>query len=692
MADLRAQALDTTGFGYVEVADSDKLLIGNIAPSSGNLTIGGASATDSVVIDVNNDLSISGDGVLNLTGTGNLNITGTGTHVISGGALDVDVTSDFSADMTLSSGANLSGSTGSALSGFDSIEGISSGDLLDKTAAETITGQYTFQAGAATNPKLVVQAAGGEAADTILFQVQTSAGGNLFSVDTEGDVVVAGGETVAGSTIYTGDITLGDGGNTIQLGSAASPANGDRVYINTTGTTDGSFSITSANLNIDTSGNIDTDGNITLNDGGSINSTNNGDITIDADGSGVVNVADNLNAQNGLDVTNSALTADSGLTLTTTGITMTGLDIGTSANRAGTGYFDTIDATTITGAIVADGTNSNIWVVNEDAVSGTSEDSALVQEAGDGSNLHVWQTINDSSAVQNILRYKQDPTDPKDIAEAGYTDVVVYDGPTAGVSFSGNVDAQSGLDVTGAALTIDSNGIDCGGNIDLNGTLSFDAAGTIDTSGNNNLTVDAGSASVLVTAGTVDLQTNVTALDVPSNTGFSIGGTALTTTSFTATAADVIFGDGTGDADPYHTHGSAASADQIVLDSLTTAAMSQYQAGYTSSDNTVSPTDCSSTSGTYLTATFTGVYDGVSGEMVNAGKVEVQFDTGLTPAPVAGDPAILSWVNTGQFRNRAPASGSGHFLTWAGVVLDASNYSTNQRCVVILQPNRPVKR
>ena len=696
MADLRALALEATGFGTLEVGDADKLLVGNIAPSSGDLTIGGASGSDGVIIEAGHDLDMSGDSVLTLAGTGNLNVTATGTHAITGGDLDVDVTSNFSANMTLSGGADLTGTSGSALSGFDSIEGIDSANLLDKTAAETITGQYTFQAGSGANPKLVVQAAGGEPADTILFEVQSSGGSSLFSVDTEGDVAIAGGETIAGAVVYTGDITLGDGGNTIKIGADTTPTQGDNVYINTTGTSDGQFSLTTANTTItnagaiDTAGNISTDGNFVLNDGGSLTSTNNGDITINADGTGVVNVTDNLNASAGLDVTNAALTADSGLTLTGTGITMTGLDIGTAVNRAGTGYFDTINATNIIGSVSTCGTTCNQWEINSDAASGTAEDVGVMFPGGDGANVQNFQLFNDTSSPEMILRYKQDPTDPADMAEAGYTTVAQY--APAQITFSQNVDASSGLDVTGAALTVDANGIDSGGNIDLAGTLSFDAAGTIDTSGNNNLTINTGTQDVLVTAGTVDVQTNVTTLDVPDGTGFSIGGTALTTTSWTATAADIIFGDGTGDADPYHTHGSSGSADQVVIDGLTTTAMSQYQAGYVSANNTVSPTDCSSATGTYLTSTFAGVYDNTTGEIVNAGKVEVQFDGSLTPAPTAGDPAILSWVNSGQFRNRPPAAGSGNFWTWAGTVLDASTYGTNQRCVIIIQPNRPIQR
>ena len=54
MADYRALAIEANGFGQLEISDADKLLVGNVAPSSGNLTIGGATAADGVVIDAGN--------------------------------------------------------------------------------------------------------------------------------------------------------------------------------------------------------------------------------------------------------------------------------------------------------------------------------------------------------------------------------------------------------------------------------------------------------------------------------------------------------------------------------------------------------------------------------------------------------------------------------------------------------------
>ena len=745
MANYRVVALEPTGFGNVEVADSDVILAGNINPASGDLTLGGGSPADGVIIAAGHDLDMSGDGVFNLAGTGNLNVTASGTHAISGGTLDVDVASDFSGTMTLSGGADLVGTAGSTIGTFDAISTIVGGtiggivqeSLVDKTAAELITGQWTFQSDNVTNPKMIVKAAGGEAANSLLFQVQDSAGSNLFSVDVEGDVVIAGGETVAGTTIYTGDVTLGDGANTIQLGSAATPAVGDNVYINTTGTADGNFSLTTANINIATNGDVDTNGDLTFTGGGTIGSTANGDIDLTPNGTGEVNITNlaacgsNCNAwvtnqdsvagtaeyagsvwldgdgttnvegwrwrndganqefklqtkQNPTLATNLAEVWTDIITATPTAVT-----VNAPTFNATTGNFTTITGN-FTGTIAGCGTSCNQWEINNDAAGGTAEDVGVMFPGGDGVNVQNFQFFNDTSVPEMVLRYKQNPIDPANMAEGAYT--AVLQASSTQITLTPNVNALAGLDVTGAALTVDANGIDSGGSIDLAGTLSFDAAGTIDTSGNNDLTINTGTQDVLVTADTVDLQTNVTTLDVPSNSGFSIGGTPLTSTLWTATGHDAVFGGPASNADAYHTHASASAADQIIIGGLTTTAMSQYLAGYVSANNTITPCDASTGTGSYLTATFAGVYDTTAGELVNAGKIEVQFDAALAPAPVPGDPAILSWVNNGQFRNRPPAAGSGHYFTWAGVVLDASTYGTNQRCIVIIQPSRPIMR
>ena len=232
-------------------------------------------------------------------------------------------------------------------------------------------------------------------------------------------------------------------------------------------------------------------------------------------------------------------------------------------------------------------------------------------------------------------------------------------------------------------------GLDCAGSIDLNGTLSFDGPGTIDTSGNNDLTINTGTQDVLVTAANVDLDTNVSTLAIPAATSLTLGGVAITSANFTAPAIDIVFGDGTTNGDPYHTHTDVTAENELTVDGLTTATLNQYEACYVSANNTVLATDCSVATGTFLTATTAGVYNGNAGEIVYAGKVEVQFETGLTL--IAGEIANLSWTTAGYYTNLVPTNGSKNFQTKAGIILDTSLYvNPTWRCVMLIQPAKPI--
>jgi hypothetical protein len=658
MALLRVLARDAVGYGTQEVADSDTLLAGIIAPGAGNLTIGGTGVGGNVVVTSGQTLTVDG-------AAGSINLTG---------------------------GADLLAAAGSTLSGFDSIEGITSSNLVDKSASETITGQWIYQAAGTTNPKLIVKAAAvGQSANDILFQVQTSAGANLFSVDLEGDIVVAGGETVSGTTNFTGNITLGDGGNTVQLGSAAAPAVGDNVYINTTGTADGNFSVTTTNFNIDTAGIIDTNGNVVVVNADAAVGTNEYAANVWLDGDGVANieawrVLDDGGTQ-AFDLaykqnpTNPKNLAEAGwtsiLTATPLGVTING----------------TLSATTISGAIATNGTTANVWAVNTDAAGATAENSMIVSAGGDGANVQAWRWFNSTTPKTFTMQYKQDPTSLVNPAEA-YTLNALVAYSTGVVDFPYNVNAQAGLDVTGAALTVDANGIDSAGNIDLNNTLSFDGAGTIDTSAtNNDLTINVGTGHVHATAALVDLRTSVTLLDIPAGsvsalTGLSIGGTKITTANFTAPNMDTLLNGS--NADALHTH-SAVDADQVRVAGMTTAGMTTYYAGYISANDTILPTDCSSATGTFATSSFAGVYDGTAGTMITNGKVEVQFIAGIV-GMVAGDPAILSWTSAGRFTNSATGSPGGTFITRVGTVLNTSTYGVNQRCTIVIHAQAPSKK
>lgn len=132
-------------------------------------------------------------------------------------AFDVNIATDFSANVTLSGGADLTAAAGSALSGFDSIEGILSGNLVDKSAAESISGVWSFDA----NPK--IQDAGNDnyatlaVADLAADRVYTmpEAGADAYFVMSEGDM------TINGEKIFS-NIDLN---SQFQIGGVATSAN-----------------------------------------------------------------------------------------------------------------------------------------------------------------------------------------------------------------------------------------------------------------------------------------------------------------------------------------------------------------------------------------------------------------------------------------------------------------------------------
>ena len=254
------------------------------------------------------------------------------------------------------------------------------------------------------------------------------------------------------------------------------------------------------------------------------------------------------------------------------------------------------------------------------------------------------------------------------------------------INATSNLNATAGLDVTGGTLTTGSDGIDSGGRIDLIGTLSFDTAGTISIDDDSTLSITTGSSgSITTTAALVDLQTNTTALDVPEGIGFMIGGSALTTANWNSTNVDTLL-DG-GNATALHVH-NAINSDQVRSLTITTGSVAQYQAAYIRLDRTALPTTAGS-DGTLATAMFAGVYDGTAGTLVTGGEVVVQFDGSL--GCVAGEPAVLSGDNPGQFTNIETGTGINSWVTRVGVILDASTYASNQRCTILIHAQWPEK-
>ena len=113
MADYRAIAWDQTTRIDTEISDTDTLNVGNIAPLSGILTLGGSGASPDVYIANGHDLQVWGigaefrvDGGANaiIGGSGSLQVPAVGSHRIYGGTLSIEVPTNLSDTLTLING------------------------------------------------------------------------------------------------------------------------------------------------------------------------------------------------------------------------------------------------------------------------------------------------------------------------------------------------------------------------------------------------------------------------------------------------------------------------------------------------------------------------------------------------------------------------------------------------------------
>jgi len=269
-----------------------------------------------------------------------------------------------------------------------------------------------------------------------------------------------------------------------------------------------------------------------------------------------------------------------------TDVLATGHDFGTAANRLGDVYCTTIDSTNFN----SDGTNSNVWIVNEDAAAGTPEDTGIALPSADASDVENWQIVSDASAQDLHFKYKQNPTDPGDLSEPGYLlALVLAQNGAAQLAGSLGISGTSLLFSGGAGTVVTSGGnlnLTAGGSGDVNITAGGTTGDLVVTADNWNLAsngnvttdgteydfttngiVEAQSGRLVLRASTfvqgdaplVDLRTSVTALDVPSGTAFRIGGVALTTGNWTAPNVDTLL-DGS-NADALHTHAQTGGVD-----------------------------------------------------------------------------------------------------------------------------------
>ncbi|MBU0577631.1 hypothetical protein KJ742_01630 [Patescibacteria group bacterium] len=82
--------------------------------------------------------------------------------------------------------------------------------------------------------------------------------------------------------------------------------------------------------------------------------------------------------------------------------------------------------------------------VNSGAIAADNVDSGITLTTGDGTNIENWMILNDESAKNLVFRYKEDPTDPTDLTEAGYTDYLTITDNGASTT---RLETQAGLSI-----------------------------------------------------------------------------------------------------------------------------------------------------------------------------------------------------------------------------------------------------
>lgn len=635
--------------------------------------------------------------------------------------------------------------------GTRTIAGIQNQNLVDKTAAETITmgvgdGWNFISSGDNTSPNLVVQATAAQETSTnrILFQVQGSAGGNLFSVDSEGDVNIAGAETVTGaSTVsgtatFEGDVTLGNGGDTITIGSGPTdtvvfngpltitiPDSGNftGLYIdnNDPTTPSDALVIDGAVANMVNIGEDDitfntSAGNIDVNSGGALtlDASNASNFTVDS-----ATLTLSTTTSGDVDVTAAGDVDIDGTNFTVDATSAMSLDANAASNITVQGNLD-IQAYTGGQLTLDASTNIDMDCVNNFTIDSgplSIDASGVSNLTVDGANLTV-STITSGNLILSSAgdvdidstNITADATSGISLDAAAASNFSVNGGAlTLSTSVSGDIDitAADTLDVDASDITLDTNlsgsiGITSGnGGISIDssshsGSLDIDGAGvTIDSTAA--FSIDGNSASnVSTTSADLTLSTITSGTLVIESAGsltFDDGNNAGAAIPFSANSTEVSnwrsqFANETILGSILESASSSGPAsNSLTLTGLTTTALTGAgQVAYLSGNDTAGLADAN----TLAASRTIGVYDGNSGEIVVAGRVDVQLDD--AGAPSAGDPIYLDANGAANGRGTATApTTSGDYVVFLGYVIDATGYtSAGDTVEIFLQMDRPV--
>ncbi|MBK8909764.1 MAG: S-layer family protein [Chlorobi bacterium] len=478
----------------------DNTPIGGTTPSTGTFTNLAVTGTTSL------GDGVGSDGVTVNTNGGNLQLT------VGGGVF------------------SLSNSTGLNVATDGTLNDATGDFTINDALTQTGGGQVTFSGNVDANNGLDVGGA------------NLTVGGTNFTVDVaSGNTATSGTLTVASTTTLNGNAFIGNGNDDV----AVNTGTGNFSVSNSTGlnvATNGTLSDATGNLTVND--NLDVTGSTALGDGAGTDNltvtTNGGNISLAAAG-GTFAVSNTT----GLNVATDGTLSDATGTLTVNDdLSVTGnTTLGDAATDVITmnGAFDANDQ----GNVI--GNNANAQQLLIDGVVGGTAELQLDGDADIDGNLNVdgattlngAATIGDGNDNVNINAGTgtfQLSSSGLDIATNGDLSddggaVTVADGfsQTGGaqVTFSGNVDAQNGVDVTGADLTVGGANFTVtvgSGNTAVGGTLTVTGATNLNGAAN----IGDGNDNVNINAGTGTFQLSSSGLDIATNGDLSDGGGAVT--------------------------------------------------------------------------------------------------------------------------------------------------------------------
>ena len=748
---------------------------------------------DSLEVGVGIFSSGSSDLTLSPAGT-NVTILAGKTLVHASGAGDIDAPYDFGGGVTNSAAEFLI--SGGNLQLNDSINlTLGTGDdltLVHTGTASTITngvGELKIENNAAA-ADIVLEL--GDAAGATNIRVNDSASAQVFNVDSNGNVIVAGDLTVNGTTTTVDSETVNIADNHLYLNNSytADAAQTGGLIVNIdpsatvldtyTATPPSSTTLTTvAGTNLFTAGDYMQISGTTSNDGIYRVASHAADLlTIETSGDDFI--------QTSIDV---ADTSDGTLTKVTIAVLRAGTDgvWETASSDTGPLTFSDLAAaggnsltqayvvgnTLTTNAtdgdfIVAGDQNMDVNIATDFSAGVTNSggehlfsagnlqlNDNIVLSVGTGNDLSISHngtntllasitgdlTVDNQAATGSTIMILGTDTTATDFQvqnnSAGSLLTILGSGQA---DFAGNLDANLGLDVIGGDFTHASGGT---GNVDVSWDFSgglVNSAGELLVSGGNvqlqdsiNLTLGTGDDLTLVHNGTnsvitsavgdlivdntlvtgstiLQLGTDTSAttvevknntggilfsvngaglvdasdgtLDVPAGTSFLINGTALTTANWTGANVDTLL-DGS-NADSLHVH-AQASADEVVIDGMTTTGLAVGDAGYISGADTLTKTDADAEA----SSVFCGFNEGTVGSMTVAGRVEAAKFTTVGGSPSNGAPVYLSTGTAegsaaGKLTATAPTA-DGDFVAEVGLCLNNASYAGSKTAEILIR-------